>query len=990
MKKFITRGLLGVLVFALTISLMTSLAYSKKEASFQGHVIEEGVILVKFKPNTTPTRISSITKTAAAKVLYSSSDMKDQRLAIIPNFFALKVDNAKFKQTLSSLASSPEVEYAHPNYQLYPTNFPNDPSFLDQWNLNNFEYPPGSGVGQTGGTPGADIRAPWGWERQTGSRSVVVATVDTGVDYKHTDLAGNIWVNQSEIPGNGLDDDNNGYVDDVHGVNMVDYYVGGAPCAGDPMDDNGHGTHVAGIIGACGNNGRGISGVNWNVSIMATKFMDSTGQGWLEDAILCLQYIRAEKLAGVNIIAANNSWGGGGYSRALYDAIKALEDVGVLFVAAAGNEWVDNDSYLSYPASYDRMNVISVAATDFNDDLAWFSNYGSRTVDVGAPGVDILSTCSALCPYCWSTDAWPYDTWSGTSMAAAHVTGLAALLKAQDPTRTWKQIRNLILSSGKHLPSLDGITVTGMRLDAQRALTSPSDARLFAILNPADSVLTGKLYSLYSPIDFELHNIVGANPAGAVTCTINNTIVNLLDDGIFPDKVADDGVYSARWTPPRVGDFALVFRSESDGLSKTVDIIVTLLPPRYTIGEVPYSFTDISGTGLPLYMSDEIPLWLSLPFPITMYGWQWDWLFVSDNGAASVDGTYIDWDNWPLPNMYYGNVVAPFWDDFDPESGGEVYVGVVGTTPNRSLIVQWNDIPHYNLVGITGTNGVTFQTVFHENNPDIEWNYKDVVFGEFDPPGYDYGRSATIGIQDWYAENATQYSFCTPSLKDNLSLELTASEYAYPQLSVEPYYLDFGCVLKRNYRDQPVYLYNKGNIPLTVTALTLSGTAEYKLATKLPYGGLKIPAGEYGKIMVRYTPINDGSDYASISVKSTGGNSALSIYGWGLDVPDIDLSGTKIDFGEVAIGDSYDHDLTIQNKGSANLRIDYIDIEAPFSIDGALPPYTLAPGSSITINLLFSPEEEGSFLNKIAIFSNDPDEPAVLVPLAGVGSTFWP
>jgi len=983
MKRFINKGLLGILVFALMISLTTSLANAQKGSSFQGHQIKAGEILVKFKGTATTTRINAIAKSAGGQILYSSREVIDQSSVIIPNFVVLKVDDAKFKQTLGSLATSPEVEYAEPNYKLFATTFPNDPSFLDQWNLNNF--------GQTGGTPGADIRAPWGWQYQTGSRSVVVATVDTGVDYNHTDLAGNIWVNQAEIPGNGLDDDNNGYVDDVHGINTVDYYVGGAPTAGNPMDDMGHGTHVAGIIGACGNNARGISGVNWKVSIMATKFLNSDGQGWLEDAILCLQYIRAEKLAGVNIIAANNSWGGGGYSRALCDAIKALEDAGVLFVAAAGNDYMDNDSYLAYPASYDRMNVISVAATDHNDDLSWFSNYGSRTVDVGAPGENILSTCSPLCPYCWSTDAWPYDTWSGTSMAAPHVTGLAALLKAQDQTRTWKQIRNLILSTGKTVSSLNGITVTGRRIDAQRALTSPPDSRLFAILNPADSAVTGKLYALYSPIDLEVHDILGANPVGPVTCTINSTIVKLLDDGVFPDKVAADGVFSARWTPPRVGDFALVFKSGA--LSKTVSITVTLLPPRYTINEVPYSFTDISTTGYPLYMGDESPMWVASPFPLTMFGWQaFDYVFVGDNGGLSVDGTWIDYDNWPIPNMYYGNVVAPFWDDLcpDPYSGSDVYVDAIGVAPNRSFIVQWNDTPHYNLMGIPGTNGVTFQAVFHEDNPDIQWNYKDVVFGEFDPPGYDFGRSATVGIQDWYAENATQYSYCTPSLKNNLSLELTASQYAYPQLSVEPDYLDFGCVLKKKSGDQPVYVYNKGNIPLTVTALTLSGTSEYKLITKLPYGGQMIQAGEYAKFVVRYTPINDQSDYATLTVKSTGGMCAISIYGWSLDVPDIDLSGTKIDFGEVAIGDSYDHDLTIQNKGSANLRIDYIDIEAPFSIDGLALPYTLAPGSSITLTLRFSPVEEGSFLNKIAIFSNDPDEPAVLVPLAGVGSTFWP
>lgn len=980
MKRFITKGLLGMLVFALMISLTTSSAHAAtKGSSFQGHEVKEGEILVKFKASATITRINALVKTAGAQILYSSREVKDQRAVIINNFYVLKVDDANFKQTLGSLATSPEVEYAEPNYKLFATAVPNDPSFGDQWNLFNF--------GQTGGTPGADIGATGGWDMERGSHSVVVAVVDTGVDYNHTDLAGNIWVNQREIAGNGLDDDENGYVDDVHGINVVDYFTGGAPTAGNPMDDMGHGTHVSGIIGAYGNNGRGISGVNWKVSIMATKFLNGDGMGWLEDALLCFQYIRAQKLAGVNIIASNNSWGGGGYSRAMCDAIEALEDAGVLFVAAAGNEYMDNDSYMSYPASYNRMNVISVAATDHDDNLAWFSNYGSRTVDVGAPGENILSTCSPLCPYCWSTNSWPYDTWSGTSMATPHVTGLAALLKAQDQTRTWKQIRNLILSTGTPVPSLDGITVTGKRINAERALTSPPDARLFAVLNPADSYVTGKQYALYSPIDFEVHDILGANPVGPVTCTINTTTVNLLDNGVFPDKVAADGVFSARWTPPRVGNFSLVFKSGA--LSKTVDIIVTLLPPRYTITEAPYSFTDISTTGYPLYMGDESLMWVSSPFPLTMYGWQvFDYVFVSANGGLSVDGTWIDYDNWPIPNMYYGNVVAPFWDDLDPDSGGDVYIDVTGVFPNRSFIVQWNDIPHYNLW--PETNGVTFQAVFHEDNPDIQYNYKDVVFGEFGSPGYDFGQSATVGIQDfWGGALATQYSYGTPSLKNELSLELTASEYSYPQLSVEPDYVDFGCVLKKKSSTQPVYLYNKGNIPLTVTSLALSGTPEYTI-TKLPYGGLNIPAGGYGKVTVTYKPINDQSDYATLTVKSTGGMCAISIYGWSMDVPDISLSATSVGFGQVAIGDYYDRDLTITNKGSAELSIDYIDIEEPFSIEGSLPPYTVAPGSSITLTIRFSPVEERSYTTRTAIFSNDPDEPAALISITGTGSTFWP
>ncbi|MEW5804169.1 MAG: choice-of-anchor D domain-containing protein, partial [bacterium] len=576
--------------------------------------------------------------------------------------------------------------------------------------------------------------------------------------------------------------------------------------------------------------------------------------------------------------------------------------------------------------------------------------------------------------------------WLGTSMATPHVTGLAALLKAQDQTRDWKAIRNLILSTGDASSSLHD-TVTGKRINAERALTAPSDARLFAVLNPADSGMTGKLYALYSPIDIEVHDISVADPAGPVTCTINNTVINLLDDGIFPDKVAGDGVFTARWTPPRVGEFSLVVQSGFDGQNTAVNVSVWPMPPRYTISEIPHSFNDISTTGWRLYMEDEDIRFI--PFPATVYGWPSSGLYVNDNGNVSVD-TWPDWENWPLPTnplIGYGNVIAPFWDDLDPPSGDDVYVEIQGPLGNQTLTIQWNDVPHWNLW--PSTNGITFQAIFHENNPDIEFRYQDVEFGDL---SYDSARSATVGIQGFVGSelNATQFSYNTPSLKNNYSLQLTASELAYPLLSVEPDYLYFGYVLKTKSNDQPVYVYNKGNIPLTLTSLAINGSSEYTLVTKLPYGGLQIPAGEYRKVIVRYRPVNDGVDYASLMVRSTAGICALSVYGAGMSAADIDLSGGMINFGEVTVGDSYEQEVTIRNNGNAGLRIDNIDVQPPFSIPGALPPYIVAPGSSITLTLSFSPESEGSFSYPMAIFSNDPDEPAVVVPLAGSGSTLWP
>src|SRR5256885_1979473 len=319
------------------------------------------------------------------------------------------------------LANEPNVEYVEPNFIVRAAAAPNDPLFPQQWDLNN--------TGQLGGTSAArpDIGALAAWTITTGSANVVIAVIDTGVDYNHVDLAANMWVNPTECSNNGLDNDGDGYVNDCHGINAITH-------TGDPMDDYFHGTHVAGTIGAVGNNAVGVTGVNWNVSILACKFLDSTGSGTTADAITCLDYVALMKDRGVNIAASSNSWGGGDDSQALRDAIVAQRTRGVLFVAAAGNATVDNDQIPTYPCSYDLSNVICVASAI--DSISVFSNYGLGTVHLAAPGEAIWSTVPNNA----------YNTYDGTSMATPHVTGVIGLLKAQDPTRDWRALKNLLLA----------------------------------------------------------------------------------------------------------------------------------------------------------------------------------------------------------------------------------------------------------------------------------------------------------------------------------------------------------------------------------------------------------------------------------------------------------------------------------------------------------------------------------------------------------------
>ncbi len=358
----------------------------------------------------------------------------------------------------AELAQKGTIRYAEPDYILRLTQLiPNDPQFAELWGLNN--------TGLTGGTFDADIDAPEAWDTFVGSANVVVAVIDTGVDNNHPDLAANMWRNPGEIAGNGIDDDGNGFVDDVFGW---DFFNNDNTVFDDPINDD-HGTHVAGTIAAVGNNSVGVAGVNWSAQIMALKFLGDFGFGSTSDAIAATDYMTLMKTAyGINVVASNNSWGGGPYSQALRDAIEASNDAGIIFIAAAGNDGMDTDVFGSYPSGYDLDGIISVAATDADDGLAtvgnqgspFNSNYGATTVDLGAPGVGILST----------TPDNTYDVFSGTSMAAPHVTGVAALLAAFDPTASVADIKEAILLGADPVLSLTGITVTGARLNAAQSL----------------------------------------------------------------------------------------------------------------------------------------------------------------------------------------------------------------------------------------------------------------------------------------------------------------------------------------------------------------------------------------------------------------------------------------------------------------------------------------------------------------------------------------
>ncbi|HJP94093.1 MAG TPA: S8 family peptidase [Pyrinomonadaceae bacterium] len=401
-------------------------------------------VLVKFRSGVSEETIENITSRLHDRV--EDRIENDAGLEAIDD-----LDNADADTVVAEYSRLPEVEYAEPNFEieldstdgpLTPVR-PRDPQFDDQWALAN--------SGQRGGKEGADISATLAWAKTTGSDKVVVAVLDSGVDYTHEDLAGNMWTRPADMAP--YHDNELGTIDDENGFNAIDN-------TSDPMDENGHGTHCAGIIGAEGENDLGIAGVNWKVQIMPLKFMNAGGFGSTKDAIEAINYVIDRKKAGVNVRVISASWGSTQRSRSLEEVIRKAYENDILFVAAAGNASTNNDRSPHYPSSYNVPNVISVAALDRHDQLASFSNYGPKSVAIAAPGVEILST--------WLGNQ--YEEKSGTSMATPVVSGVAALILAEHPRMSVDELRKKLLDSTDPIVALKGKTVTGGRINAAKAV----------------------------------------------------------------------------------------------------------------------------------------------------------------------------------------------------------------------------------------------------------------------------------------------------------------------------------------------------------------------------------------------------------------------------------------------------------------------------------------------------------------------------------------
>jgi subtilisin family serine protease len=729
-----------------------------------------GQVLVRFRPGAA---LAARSARGSERVLLPgfggrqmAAEVEDEEgFGIVEGLRLARVAPEDTLEAVAAFKARPDVLYAEPDYVWHKEQAsvsPNDPLYGDLWGLKN--------TGQTGhndvtnsdgpGVVGDDIKAEQAWGSfTTGSKNVVVAVLDEGVDITHPDLQENIWTNPGEIPDNGIDDDGNGFVDDVHGWdffhndktvfdNTAGVYPPPADYTGDVED---HGTHVAGTIGARGNNGQGMTGVNWQVSIMPVKVLGKNG-GSTSGIISGYGYVRkmldlwlsSGGTKGANVRVMNNSYGGPGFSQAAFDAINALNGFGpdssILFVAAAGNDAENAAEFSHYPSDYTLPNVLSVAAIDRFEQLAVFSNYGPFQVALGAPGRSIRST----------TPNNTYTLFSGTSMAAPHVAGAAALCLAAFPATSAVALRNALVLSGDPLPSLAGKVYSQRRLNVFKALQTLAehdsvgpdlfhDLRItshsgrsvtLAWTNTGDDGNTGQaaLYYIQADSTF-IGTKVPSGPAGTPdSVTIN--IPYLRPTTSIGIRVRDNAGFDA------------------GGGSVTVNTSGAAIDP-YAVSLGAAAPLSTGGTPLGVSGDDAFKEGVALPFAFPFYGENKTSVTVSSNGALyfgkvqsvkdSSTGQLVGLDaRSSTAELARHKMIAGMWDDLDTGAGGDIFM----VQPDASRVIfRWQGKAFDN------SQPVSFETELRSDGTIID-RYGDGNTGLFPVVGISPGEP------DPYVENS--------------------------------------------------------------------------------------------------------------------------------------------------------------------------------------------------------------------------------------------
>lgn len=708
----------------------------------------DGVVLVGYKPGTSEAARAAIRQSVGATraVPLSILERNAEKFTLSPG--------RSVPMAIKALMRNPNVRYAEPDYVLTKAATSNDPYYTggNLWGMYGDATSPANAFGSQAGEAWA--------AGYTGSRSVYIGVIDEGIQVTHPDLQANIWVNPYEIPGDGIDNDGNGRIDDIHGWDFFNnnnsVYDAG---------EDAHGTHVAGTIGGLGGDGVGVVGVNWQVTMISGKFLGANG-GATSGAIAAVDYFNDLKTRhGLNIVATSNSWGGGGFSQALLDAINRGGDRGILFIAAAGNSAVNTDGGGYYPQSYQCTTtaagqprgwdcVISVASITSTGGLSSFSNYGAVTVDIGAPGSAINS----------SVPVNSYASYNGTSMATPHVSGAAALCASMRPGITAQEIRTAILSSAAPTASLAGKTVTGGRLDvsAMMAQCLPPAGPVIG----APSGLTATAFSA-TAIDLTWSDGVSAESyyeiqRGAADCSGLTTVATV---GANTTSYRFTGLSTSTGYCFRVraGNSLPSTSAWSNTATAT-----TLAPPApYQCSVTAYEWID-SSAGTTVAMGDDTQASVSMPFSWTFYGTPVSSLNVSSNGFIRLDGgTATEYTNSTIPSTSEPNgMVAPFFDDLNFGAGGVLRTLALGTTGSRRFVVSYEGVPHFSVAG----SALSFQVVFEEATGAVVMNYADVTAGS---ASVDRGASATVGIEDPTGVYGTRIGFNSAVLADQTSYRCT-------------------------------------------------------------------------------------------------------------------------------------------------------------------------------------------------------------------------
>ncbi len=574
-------------------------------------------------------------------------------------------------KAIAALQARDDVLYAEPNYIVHvDTTTPNDPQFNSLYGL-------------------AKIGAPQAWDTTQGSRSVVVGIIDEGIDFNHSDLQANIWTNPSPGSISGISGDIHGY----------DFINGSGTVPAEP-----HATHVAGTIGAVGNNSIGVAGVNWQVSLMSLRFInDATGSGSDADAMKAYSYAKQMRdlwtssggTKGANIRALNASYGGGGYSQASADAINALGQSGILFVAAAGNDGRNTDVQPNYPSDYALSNVVSVAATNSGDTLASFSNFGTRTVLLGAPGVSILST----------TPNNTYSFFSGTSMATPHVTGAAALLCAANPNLSVNQLRALLSFNGDVVSALQGQSLSGRRLNVFKSLQAMNEGDA----TPPGTVGGFQIASQNGRNVTLSWNASGDDGAAGQASLYDVSFVDQATSAVVPLTSLTPAISGAAQSinvnvPYRhtAGTFR-VREFDNVGNEGTPATISASIPPNfadpYTTALNSPASLSTGGTALGLTFDDRYLENYQLGFAFPYFGQLYSSITISTNGnlyfSTPPKRSNGDADDVPgsVADLAASKMIAGMWDDLDLRTSrrADADVYVVRPDPTR-IIFRWQGV----------------------------------------------------------------------------------------------------------------------------------------------------------------------------------------------------------------------------------------------------------------------------------------------------------